>query len=326
MATAVRGDGGADIEWQQGERSGLLALPPMPTPLLARARQNAVGWCSILAIIFATNAATATAPLISPLPTVLASVLVRISATMGLVVLVCLTTLTFFCEDHACVLGRDPRPFPDAVASALSEGTPLPTQNIVDKELGSFCVRCLVWRPPYEEESAHCRAHSPLNLRHLLDQYFDHGGRAPHHCSVCQRCVTDFSHHCGVLGRCISGHGIRGNYKYFRVLADMGYIAALTNLAVLLLHLWFAMSGSTSLHVQASTFCLGLAVTWLAYWLVRGGANMLSVLWNFASARHCPWLNCDADPPFLPPQPVVVAYLGCHRTCLPCVPPLPVRC
>ncbi|CAL1136383.1 unnamed protein product, partial [Cladocopium goreaui] len=41
-------------------------------------------------------------------------------------------------------------------------------------KLGSFCVRCLLWR--------------------------DLEG---HHCSICQRCVVHFDHHCGVLGRCI---------------------------------------------------------------------------------------------------------------------------
>ena len=308
------------------EAAALLALPPLPSPTAARARQNAVGCCSILSIIISTNAATVTAPLISPLPPVLSSALVSVSATIGLVALGCLTMVTFFCDNHACIMGRDSRPFPDAVASALIDGLALPTKNIVDKENGSFCVRCLVWRPPYEEATGGCRAHSHLSPRHLLEHYFDHGGRAPHHCSVCQRCVSDFSHHCGVLGRCIAGRGLRGNYKYFRVLVDMGYVAGLVNFTVLLLHLWYVTTDSDSLHVKASTLVIGLGLTWLACWLVRGGAGMIAVLWNFASARHCPSCNCDTEPPHLPPQPVVVAYLGCHQTCFPCCPPVPVRC
>eukprot|EP00927_Polykrikos_kofoidii_P066465 TRINITY_DN62065_c0_g1_i1.p1 TRINITY_DN62065_c0_g1~~TRINITY_DN62065_c0_g1_i1.p1 ORF type:complete len:238 (-),score=17.37 TRINITY_DN62065_c0_g1_i1:108-821(-) len=47
------------------------------------------------------------------------------------------------------------------------------------KTLGTFCTRCLVWRPP----KTSCQD--------------------SHHCSVCARCVTGFDHHCGVFGRCI---------------------------------------------------------------------------------------------------------------------------
>ena len=70
-------------------------------------------------------------------------------------------------------------PIPAQVAFALARGTlPLELHNVLAPvampKLGSFCVRCLLWR--------------------------DLSG---HHCSICQRCVVQFDHHCGVLGRCV---------------------------------------------------------------------------------------------------------------------------
>jgi len=70
--------------------------------------------------------------------------------------------------------------------------------------LGTYCVRCLVWRPPMD---------------------------ASHHCSVCQRCVVGFDHHCDVFGRCI----VRGNMICFIILIGMmcaGMITAMVAVAV----------------------------------------------------------------------------------------------
>ena len=80
--------------------------------------------------------------------------------------------------------------------------------NVHDQRLGSYCTRCLVWRRNDEQA---------------------------HHCSICQRCVTNFDHHCGVFGRCIAGDGFGGNMGYFKTIIGLGALGIVTALASVML-------------------------------------------------------------------------------------------
>jgi hypothetical protein len=64
-----------------------------------------------------------------------------------------------------------------------------------DMPEGSYCVRCLVWRP-----------------------------HDAHHCRTCGRCVAGFDHHCGVFGRCI----VQGNMPCFSMLIGMLFAGPIT--------------------------------------------------------------------------------------------------
>jgi len=92
-------------------------------------------------------------------------------------------------------------PMPAPVRKRLAKNESLQgMQNIQgdrrdrDNGRGTYCVRCLVWRPPARR-----------------------GRGRGHHCNTCQRCVTGFDHHCGVFGRCI----VRGNMPCFITLIAM---------------------------------------------------------------------------------------------------------
>lgn len=67
--------------------------------------------------------------------------------------------------------------------------------------LGTYCVRCLLWRKPDEKLQSH-------------------------HCNTCQRCVVHFDHHCGVFGRCI----VRGNMPCFFILIGMMFAGMATTM------------------------------------------------------------------------------------------------
>lgn len=297
------------------EEDGLLALPLLPKPRPERLRQQALGWCTILSAVAAINIAKEYClDDTSSIPPALTATLKGFVFIESLLAIVCLSAIHLL--PSTAVIQRDlSLPLPDEVAAALREGQDLPKQNIQGAH-GSFCVRCLVWRPAAPAHAGCCHPHQSASpLAHLLEHTFEHGGREAHHCSTCQACVSDFSHHCGVLGRCIAGRGTRGNYKFFRVLVTDGYAATFTGATIIACRVYYG--GGPNL--RPSSLLPAALAAYAALWLWRGGALMLLMLWNLGSSRHCPKLSCSETP--LPPEPAVVAYIGCCGICA-----VPVRC
>jgi len=120
--------------------------------------------------------------------TLATGLLVSIYSLAGIAALCILILLFGRQPDEVRRSQRTCYPIPEKVARMLVES---PKQDLVpglsnipgpegSLTMGTYCVRCLVWRPP--------------SMHH----------DSTHHCSVCQRCVTGFDHHCGVIGRCIT--------------------------------------------------------------------------------------------------------------------------
>lgn len=108
---------------------------------------------------------------------------------------------TFVIFGRAGEVVRSPEtcyPIPHEVLQRLlhNDGDMTSLSNIegpVDSETcGTYCVRCLLWRPPRRNPvtGTICRSH---------------------HCGVCQRCFVRFDHHCDFFGRCI----VNGNLMFF---------------------------------------------------------------------------------------------------------------
>ena len=193
-----------------------LPLPPLPRPRRAALRaESCIGIKTILAIIGVVLIITHLAILPGSLSAASRTACLAITYAEVAVALLCLERIL---RGDPGTIKRTPattRPMPRRVADALRR---YPTadavvgcgNNVVDPVLGSYCVRCCVWRPPRSKA---------------------------HHCSQCQRCVVDFDHHCGFYGRCIAGGRTSGNVPFFFAIIATGYAALFSTLVFLILAL-----------------------------------------------------------------------------------------
>jgi hypothetical protein len=218
-STAPPRPGAAAAEVLDGHAHGradlpLSALPAMPPPRLMSMRTEAAGGCTtVLAIIGVCVGGTHWSVLVlGKMDNALPPLFLSAIWAEALVAVLCLAGLMF--GDPGVVERSELRclPMPDDIADLLRAGQAIPAdmRNIEDPVQGTYCVRCMVWRKHHEKA---------------------------HHCSTCQRCVTDFDHHCGVFGRCIAGRGFRGNMGYFKLIIFMALLGIVTFAAALLLGL-----------------------------------------------------------------------------------------
>ena len=177
------------------------SLPPLPEPAKVRRRQATVSVVVILGVVMVVlRISSRLAPRLGKCG-VACLYLIRSCAFLALL---CLERIH---RSDPGVITRSPKtclPIPVVVEDRLRTGQPLDDLRNVYHHRNrrshgeSYCVRCLVWRPP------RC-----------------------HHCKICQRCVADFNHHCSFYGTCIAGTTwMSGNMLYFKALNFLGYTSA----------------------------------------------------------------------------------------------------
>ena len=152
------------------------------------------------------------------------------SLLYGLTTIALICLVGVLCTDPGTIKRSEETcfPLPAQVEQRLREGRdPFDGLTNVTEGDRTFCVRCLVWRPPADPRKTSARGLFGPALRHCAKAQ-------PHHCRTCQRCVVHFDHHCGVFGRCIAGYGLSGNMKYFTVIICAGYLGAILTIGAVL--------------------------------------------------------------------------------------------
>lgn len=200
-------------------------------------------------------------------------------------------------------------PMPIEVRTALTVGTMMPEANVTDEHSGrSYCIRCMLWRDGrtvMDKPTSTCGE--------VCCPY--PGDRVAHHCSICQRCVRDFSHHCPFFGRCIGGRGKEGNALYMTLLKLDITAAAYTVACTLLIFGCYAVADNHPSYL-AVTIALAILVLLLATGIACCLYSLCARLCSFFILRRCPQFSCESDPPKLPPEPVVVATVVlCGPSC-----------
>jgi len=239
-------------------------LPPLPEPRSHVKRWQATGGCVLVGALtlFFVAVGHAVSQASGVEEWYLPVILVWVEAALAFVCLFCIL---------ACDPGVVPRslehstPLPPAIREKLLNGEGFAgVANVRDGER-VFCVRCFVWRPATPP---------PKPLRGCLGLKVDCSAKPVHHCSICQRCVTDFDHHCGVFGRCIAS----GNVLYFRGIIAVGYVGMLTcgaSIISIAILRWGWQGGV----VASAAFLLSLAA------IYKGGLRAMMLLGNGPRSR-----------------------------------------
>ena len=180
-----------------------LDLPPLPLPdRRLRRREASVGVATIVSVIGFVLGLSHAAARAAAFREIYRAYFFLMYSCASLA-LMCLERILRGDPGVICRSRENCEPMPQVVREKLKKGQPLTDlRNVYHHQSrrshgSSYCVRCLVWRPPKS-----------------------------HHCATCQRCVRHFDHHCALLGRCIAGTRGSGNIFFFRTLKLLGYASA----------------------------------------------------------------------------------------------------